>query len=357
MTPPHRPLLLTADPALLDDLLRIAADSSADVQVVSDVRTAQMSWAAAPLVVVGADLAEPLCRSGLPGRPGVLVVTSDADRADLWPLAARAGIEAVLALPQAAGLLAERLARLPDGRRLAATVAVVPGRGGAGASTLACALAVMARRVRPGVRTFLVDGDPLGGGLDLMLGAEQVPGLRWPAFAATRGRPAADELRAALPQVHGCSLLSWDRADPVPLSGEAVEAVLAAGRRGHDLVVLDIPRTADAAAERLLASADAALLVVPADVGSAAAAARLEPRLVAAVSDVRVVVRAYRSARLAADQVAAALGLPLAGRLTHEPGLPAAAERGEPPARSGRGPLARLCRELLTGLLAPVAPA
>ena len=353
---PQRPLLLTADPALLDDLLRVAAAAATEVQAASDPAGAAASWAAAPLVVLGADLAEAVSRAGLPARAGVLLATSAGDRADVWPLAARAGAEAVLVLPQAAGLLAERLGRVTSAPARATTVAVVPGRGGAGASTLACALAVTARRLRPDLRPLLVDGDPLGGGLDLLLGAEHTPGLRWPALAATRGRPAADELRGALPQVEGFSLLSWDRGDPVDLTREAAGAVLAAGCRGHDLVVLDIPRAPDPAGRRLLAAAGTALLVVPADVGSAAAASRVAGRLATVVPDVRVVVRTPRrhgAAGLGADQVAAAVGLPLGGRLGDEPGLAAAAERGEPPGRSGRGPLARLCRELL-GDLVPV---
>jgi hypothetical protein len=60
-----------------------------------------------------------------------------------------------------------------------------------------------------------------------------------------------------------------------------------------------------------------------------------------------VVVRGPAPGGLKASEVAQALGLPLAGSLRAEPGLPAALERGQPPARDGRGPLAALCRRLL----------
>jgi hypothetical protein len=50
--------------------------------------------------------------------------------------------------------------------------------------------------------------------------------------------------------------------------------------------------------------------------------------------------------------VAEALGLPLAGTLRPEPGLPVALERGEAPG-TGRGPLARLCQRLLADLIGP----
>ena len=57
--------------------------------------------------------------------------------------------------------------------------------------------------------TLLVDLDPLGGGLDLLLGAERLAGLRWPDLAGARGRLGGGMLRDALPRLDGLSLLSW----------------------------------------------------------------------------------------------------------------------------------------------------
>jgi hypothetical protein len=66
---------------------------------------------------------------------------------------------------------------------------------------------------------------------------------------------------------------------------------------------------------------------------------------------VRVAVRGPSPSRLDATAVAEAMGLPLAGPLLRpEPGLPAAIERGEPPVRRGRGPLASFCATLLDAL-------
>src|SRR3712207_7123198 len=50
-----------------------------------------------------------------------------------------------------------------------------------------------------GLRTLLVDADPLGGGLDLVLGWEQVDGLRWPSLAEADGRVDPPALLQALP--------------------------------------------------------------------------------------------------------------------------------------------------------------
>jgi secretion/DNA translocation related CpaE-like protein len=348
---PDRPLLVTGEPQVLDDLLRLAAAAGVDVQVAPDVAAARPLWGGAPIVLVGADIAEPLSHSALPRRPGVLLVLSPADdEAVAFAVAPAAGVESVLALPRAEQLLVQRLAVAtrpgPTGR----AIGVVSGRGGAGASTLAVALARTAASGPEARPTMLVDGDPLGGGLDLALGAEDIPGLRWPDLAATRGSASPGELRAALPCVDGVTLLSWHRGPPVALSVAAVEAVLLAARRGHSLVVVDLPGHPDPAAWAALRAVDIALVVVPADVRSAAAGAAVATRLIEVTSDVRVVVRGPAPSGLTATQVADFLGLPLAGWLDPEPGLPLALERGDPPPRSGRGPLARLCRVLLDDL-------
>ena len=73
-------------------------------------------------------------------------------------------------------------------------VGVTGARGGAGASILASMLALTA--ARQGLRPLLVDGDPLGGGLDLMLGLEQADGLRCSGLA---GRPSLTREAAVTP--------------------------------------------------------------------------------------------------------------------------------------------------------------
>ena len=59
---------------------------------------------------------------------------------------------------------------------LAQVIVVVGARGGAGASSLAVALAQSS--AQEGKRTVLLDADELGGGIDLVLGAEGHRGVR-----------------------------------------------------------------------------------------------------------------------------------------------------------------------------------
>lgn len=351
-----RPLVVTSDPDLLEELLRLAATAGVELDVLADGGSARRAWTPAPLVIVGADAVAGVARARLARRTDVVLVGIDLDDAGVWQRGVQIGAEHVVFLPDAEPWLTDRLADATEGRGPeAAVVAVVGGRGGAGATTLACALALTA--ARSGRAAMLVDGDPLGGGIDLVFGAEALGGLRWSALTDTRGRLPSASLSAALPQWDGLSVLSWDRGGAGPVPADAVTAVLAAGRRGHDLVVVDLPRALDDAGRVVLALATTVLLVVPTEVRAAAAAARVAAGVGLLCADLRVVTRGPAPSGLSGEQVARALGLPLLGDLRAEPGLDLALERGEPPARRGRGPLASLCTDLLDELLPAVSRA
>jgi len=238
----------------------------------------------------------------------------------------------------------DRIADVAEGvGQQALTIGVIGGRGGAGASTLACALAVSA--ARSGRRTMLIDGDPLGGGLDVLLGGEGSEGLRWPAFAESRGRVAGSALEESLPELHSLRVLSWDRGDSVVIPPSAMRAVLAAARRRGGVVVVDLPRRVDEAAAEALAQVDLGLLVVPAELRAVAAAHRVASTVGMVLSDLRAVVRGPCGPELDDEEIARLLGLPLAGQLPPEPGLLDAIDGGEPPGGSARGPLGRFCAE------------
>ncbi len=211
---------------------------------------------------------------GAARRRGILLIGRDQDDPDVWRRAVEIGAEDVLCLPDAEPRLVDRIADVAEGvGRQALTVGVLGGRGGAGASTLACALAVGAART--GRRTVLMDGDPLGGGLDVLLGGEKADGLRWPDLAASTGRVAGTALEESLPLLHGVRLLSWDRGQTVGLPPEAVRSVLAAARRRGGIVVVDLPRRTDDGTVEALAQLDMGLLVVPGELRAVAAARRV----------------------------------------------------------------------------------
>ena len=356
-----RPLVVAADADLVDDLLRLAAAASVDVEVVPDAVAARPPWPAAPVVLVDADLARACVRARLPHRSDVVVVGGggrpSGDNEAVWAVATELGADHVVFLPAAERWVVDRLthaasAPRPPGR----LVAVVGGRGGAGASVLAAALAVTA--VRCGRRALLVDVDPYGGGLDLVLGGEETEGLRWPALAGTSGRISGPALCAALPLVGELRVLSWDRGDMLEVPPAAVEAVVEAGRRDSELVVADLPRRPDEAAIRVLQASDLVLLVVPAEVRACAAAARVVQAMSPHCADLRVVVRGPAPAGIRSRDLARVLALPLAGVMRAERGLATALERGEAPGSRGSGPLADFARKVLAELdVVPVGSA
>lgn len=338
------PLLITEDEELLDDLLRLCAAAGALPEVAHHPPRRTAEWERPPLVIVGADCAARL--TGSARRAGVVIAGREADEVAVLRQAVAIGAERVLSLPEGERWLVDRIADAAEGAGAPAlTVGVIGGRGGAGASTLAAALAVTAART--GERTLLVDGDPLGGGLDVLLGGEQEKGLRWPAFAESRGRVAGGALAASLPRLHALRVLSWDRGAEVDVPPPAVRAVLAAARRRGGVVVLDLPRRVDGAAAEALAQVDTVLLVVPAELRAVAAARRVADGVRAVLDDVRVVACGPpgpgHGGGPAADEIARLLGLPLAGELPWEAGLPDDLARGLAPGMRARGPLARFC--------------
>ena len=339
-----RTLVLSADEELVDDLLRLASAAAVELVVVPEAGAARGTWGAAPLVLVGDDQAAAVIDAGLPRRRGVVVVGRSLDAPGIWQRAVAVGAEQVVFLPEAEGWLVDRLADSADVGATGLVLCVVGGRGGGGATTLAAALAFAGLRRR--MRTLLVDADPLGGGIDLVLGGEDAPGLRWPDLASARGRVAPSALSASLPEVDALTVLSWDRGDLLEVGADAISSVLTAGAKAADLVVVDLPRRADSAAEVALAMADRCFLVLPAELRAIASAGRVASGIASLTPDLRVVVRGPAPSALDAEVVAQALGLPLAGRCRPEPGLASALERGDPPGRT-RGPLATLADALL----------
>ncbi|MFR9672868.1 septum site-determining protein Ssd [Streptomyces sp. TR02-1] len=373
-------LIVTEDEELLDDLLRLCAAAGAETCVAHGAPAERSAWSRwnaadawerAPLVLVGDDCAAVSTGlggdgTGPPGsarRPGVLLIGRDLDDPGVWERGVRIGAEGVVMLPDAESWLTGRIAdAAEDVGDPALTVGVIGGRGGAGASTLACALALSA--ARRGSRTLLVDGDPLGGGLDVLLGGERAEGVRWPALAASRGRVGAAALVESLPRLHDLSVLSWDRGDAVALPQEAVRSVLSAARRGGGAVVVDLPRRLDDTTAELLAQLDLALLVVPAELRAVAAAHRVARTARTVLRDLRVVVRPPDRAPggtygrgLDEQETARLLDLPLAGELPWESGLPEAVDSGVPPGHDDRGALARFSREFWQRSLASAGAA
>ncbi|GAA1426262.1 hypothetical protein GCM10009616_00350 [Microlunatus lacustris] len=345
LTGAHETVVVTADPELLGRVQAVTATLAVQPLLVDEPADVRSSWVCAPLVVVGPDAAAAVAALRLPARRGVLLVGHDEDPAAAVRHSAELGA-AVLTLPRGAESLAAAVSGLggrpPGSGRL---LALTGASGGVGTSTTAAALALVA--ARRGGRVALVDLDERGGGLDLLLGAEQQEGWRWPRLAGARG--FLGDLHGQLPTVEGVDLLSVARLAPEapPLAAEAVGPVLLSLVRSHPLVVVDLPRQPTAAAAEALRQADEVLLLVRGDVRGVAAGRAAARALGPACASLSALSRSGRRGGVAGEAAAAALGLPSAGVVPHDPAAVVAAEHGEPPARSPRSPLARSCRAVL----------
>lgn len=315
-------LLVTADGPVRDAVESTAAALGLRVAVEPGVEAALARWASARVVLVGGDRAAGLASAGPRRRPHVYVVGFDPLELGTWsmPLGAE-----VIPLPHGMAWLTGVLAA--DAGSDSRTVAVVGGSGGVGASTLGVGLALVA--ARRGLACAVVDLDPLGGGLDLALGGERVPGWRWPRLLGARGE--VGDVRGVLPVVAGVTVVAMGRGpDAGALTAESVHAVLGSLGRHHDLVVLDPGRAPVAAARQAVRAAEATVVVAGTGVRAVAAAARVCAYLDAGPAG--VVTR--RSAGGPPGVVVAdALGLPCWGEVPNDLRVVADAEAGEPPGR------------------------
>lgn len=252
-------------------------------------------------------------------------------------------------------------ARPPGG---AGVVGVVGARGGAGATVTGAALA--AELARRGT-AVLVDAGA-GPSLDTVLGLEAHPGLRWPDLSGARGDVDPALLAGNLMRWGRCAVLPTDDQRPGPPPAAVLPDVLQALTIAYGSVVLDLdrallpaagagPASADGASGRggpaatgaaLLAACRTVLVVVPRDVPSVAGARLLRDGLVGEGRRVGLVARGPAPGGLGAEEVAAAVGLPVVASVPWARGLAAAVDRGVGPAlpAAAARAVARLARRL-----------
>jgi secretion/DNA translocation related CpaE-like protein len=346
-----RPLAATRDPALADELGRLAAAAGAPLEVVPSADAVLRAWTSAPVVLVGADLAAELVELAPPRRSGVQVVAWSPVPSGSFRDALLVGAERVVELPIGAELVTELLTDLGEaGRGDGVPIGVVGGSGGAGATTFACALGQVAAARGP---SLVVDLDPLGPGCDRVLALDEASGVRWDSLGRSSGRLSGRSLREAVPRRDGLGVLAWPPGPGAPLDAGAVREALSAGRRGHDVVVVDLPRSTDALVAETVARCSLVVVVVLPTVTGVAAAARW----VAAMPDRDRFGLVVRGAGADPGRVAELVGAPVVASMADQRRLAEALDLGLGPVRSRRGPLAAAAREVLAALVPAVVAA
>ncbi len=238
----------------------------------------------------------------------------------------------------------------------AAVLAVVGVSGGCGTSTLAAATAVAA--ATEGWRTVLVDLQAGGGGVDVLLGLDHLAGLRWPDLVEVDGAVDGPALLERLPRLdpprrsggRAVPVLSHAR-DGLPVPGRTAVAGVLAGVRCVDLVVLDLARGLACSSLLSRAGVDGAALVAGCGLSALTALTETAAQVGPVVAETGVVLRGARAQRIA-DDVVAALDLPVLACLPDDPAVARDLESGRAPGRNGR--LAEVGRLLARGALETV---
>jgi secretion/DNA translocation related CpaE-like protein len=210
------------------------------------------------------------------GQREVIVVGAADEEAHAWGKAAGIQASRVVIVPQGVAWLAEHLGRSLSPAAAGTITGFLGAAGGSGVSTLAvwCARA-RATDVGP---ALLIDGHALGGGLELALGIEEHPGVRWHELGGIRGKLSPEQLAAALPAVGSLTVLShaaqYDGEGPGDDGTGAAGAVLEAARGAFGASFIDLGGSGNADPE-LLSACDRIVLLVPARPRGVAAAARI----------------------------------------------------------------------------------
>lgn len=345
-----RPLIITGDETLLDELLRLGAAAGVTPELAPDGLGGLAGWAGAPLVLVGADVAAELAQLRPMRRDGVHVVSWGAFPDEAMRTALDLGAENVAELPHSGEWVVELLTDLGEERpRRARTIGVLGGSGGVGATALAAALGQVAAARGPAV---VIDADPLGPGMDRVLGMEDVSGVRWDELCHTTGRLGASAFRECLPRRSGLGVLTWETGEAGRLQPFAVREVMSAAQRGHETVVVDLPRAREQLLDEVLARCDQVVVVARPTVAGLASTARV----VGGLPDASRAGLVLRGPGLDSDDVGRVVPVPVLMRMGDQRGLAESIDLGLGPVRSRRSPLARAARAVLDAAV-PVSSA
>ncbi|WP_300680819.1 septum site-determining protein Ssd [Nocardioides sp.] len=334
-------LLVTADDWLRDVVVRLGAAAGVAVVAVDEIGAAYQAWAGAGVVLIGCDRAASLATLAPERRSGVWVLAPAGQADSVLRSALLLGAEQVVELPDAEPALAALLGDLGEAGGLRGLViGVVGGSGGVGATTLACALGQVAEA--PAV---VVELEALGPGVDRVLGLEETSGVGWAELGSSRGRLNGRSLREALPAADGLAVLTVGREVELP-APSVVREVLAALRRGHECVVLDLPRPGTTLWDEIVPRCESVVVVADGSVTGVASAGRVV-RLLPDATRACAVLRAGRSDPVLVES---ALGIPVVGLLPRSRRISESIDLGYGPVRSARDPLARVARATLAAV-------
>lgn len=322
--------LAITDTLVHPEVMSIAAATGMDIVSSADPREISALAPKASVIVVDSATASHV-RTVLDaqGRSTnkVLLVYPEPGPID-WKLALKTRAADAFIIPAQATELLRALRHSTNeatNKKLGSVIALSSATGGAGCSTIAAALALYSHHHTP---TVLIDADPCSGGIDLLIGCEDSPGVRWPDLTSTDGVLSGTDLVAALPKSGaGLPVLSIDRqCGDSGITEEKLRQVIAAIRSTHRIVI-DIPAYAKEFGT-VVTAADEFFVIIPPEVQAAAAAHRMlkqlrehHPKQTSRLQPVGV-IRHRGWSGLRSKDVESIIGITVVAELSSIPGLP-----------------------------------
>ncbi len=253
-------LLIATSQAVIDEFAKMVAVTESPLIVEANPSPAQISGAYR-IFVESTQLVESIFHEE------IVIVSSQSPDVTAWRLAIALEAKAVVEIEGERDWFLDHL--VAPISALAQVITLLPVVGGSGASTLASAMAV--ESARKGKRVCLVDLDPHGGGIDIVCGAEEMPGARWPDLVEVDDISGADLLRS-LPECRGVRILAM-RSDPV--TTEKLEQIIRALLTAVDLIYIDSTQDLKTHGPSIYDISNQILLVSPTTVRATTVAKRM----------------------------------------------------------------------------------
>ena len=337
----------------MDDIRRLVTASAQEVHCASSVEQVQSRWGDASLVLLGPDQVPSVRSAALPKRERVVVVAHSGAVDTVWREAMSVGAAHVAQLPEDEDWVADQLAQIAiEKGRKGVVAAFIGGSGGVGCSSFVAACGSAA--VQVGESPVVVDLDPTGCGLDLILGSDEPQsGVRWAELYRVSGRIPGKSLVDGLPSVSDIPVLSWGENERRLPSNEALGIVVDSLRTSFDLVLLDLPRGSHDVANAVLPRADVAVFMARAGVIGSLAAQRSATWLLDAHRTVDLLVRPqFGPAAEASDvrDLGKLMGIDPLLIIPDCKDLTGDLEAGRPPGSSAKSKLGQAARDYVRGL-------
>lgn len=310
-------LLVSGDDRVITEFQKIAAVTQTPLVIMSEPSTLDVSNAYRVFV-------SPDCVEVPISHHEVVLVVVGTTGPETWRRAAKLSANHIAVIPDSREWLVEHLSA--PASKLGLCVGIIPGAGGAGASLLSCGLAFHARQFFTDV--VLIDLDETSAGLDIVLGIEGQPGMRWQDFYTLTGSISGSDILRGLPIRDGVALLTHNESE-IQVDDFLPSTIIEQLRSTSELVIIDLPKFSNQKViANVLQQCDIVLVVTPSTVRGSASTKKAIAAIAKHATDVELVVRNFPGTNFDALRIAQSIDVPLAGVINSDPRIVEQIEQG-----------------------------